>query len=232
MENLRTPVTRTASTTTSSELAIGVMAKAAVPGKVKTRLIPLLGADGAAQVHAQLLARTLRTCMDAAPGAVTLFAVDDEADTGWQGMPPHLVAQRVQQVGEDLGERMHHALGRLLERAPAAVLVGADCPDLRAGHLRQAHASLRGRRLVFIPALDGGYVLVGATVPCRSVFTGIPWGTDRVMRDTRAVMQGLGWRRGHEWDELEPLADLDEPQDYLNALAEGRIDVEMERRSP
>lgn len=229
---LDAPVTRAAPSQTPAALAIGVMAKAPVPGQVKTRLIPLLGAEGSARLHTRLLAQTLATCIEAAPGAVTLFATGGAPGVDWPHVADRFGVNRVEQVGADLGARMHHAIAHLLSHAPAALLVGADCPELDAEHLRAAHLALHGRRLVFIPARDGGYVLVGATQPCLPVFSGIAWGTARVMRGTRTVMRRLGWRRGRDWAELEPLADLDEPQDYLDALARGHLDAVEDHEGP
>jgi uncharacterized protein len=205
-------------------LVIGIMAKAPVAGFAKTRLIPLLGERGAARLQAALCEQTLRTCLPVAPAGVWIFSTGVGAEAYWRDCAETYPVRLVEQQGQTLGERMHHAISVLLERAPAALLVGTDCPSLRAAHLRRAAAALRGRRLVFIPALDGGYVLIGATEPCSPVFRDIAWGTAVVMDQTRAALSALGWQRDREWKELDPLPDLDEPADYLGAVRAGWVD--------
>lgn len=203
-------------------LAIGVMAKAPVAGRAKTRLIPLLGDAGAARLHAGLVERTLRTCVAAAPGGVSLFVTGDGGETFWQSCRDAHALPSIEQQGRTLGGRMAHALDVLLAQAPVALLVGCDCPALNPEHLLRAADAVRSRNLVFIPALDGGYVLVGATAPCAPAFAeDIPWGTPAVMERTRSALRAIGWRHGEEWVELDPLADLDEPADYLEAVRAG-----------
>lgn len=204
-------------------LAIGIMAKAPVAGFAKTRLIPLLGAVGAARLHAEMVERTLATCRGVLAGGVTLFVTGDGAERYWHECRQTYALPVVEQQGHSLGDRMHHALGVLLERASAALVVGTDCPALHADHLRQAARSLRGRSMVFIPALDGGYVLVGATERCAPAFSEIAWGTAAVMGQTRDALRALGWHAGKEWAELDALADLDEPADYFDALRAGGV---------
>lgn len=203
-------------------LAIGIMAKAPVAGYSKTRLIPLLGSIGAARLQAEMIEQTLETCRGTASG-VTLFVTGEGADGYWNECQETYSPRVLPQRGHTLGDRMYHALGVLLESASAAMLVGTDCPALRVDHLRQAAQMLRGRRMVFIPALDGGYVLVGATESCAAPFSGIAWGTASVMAQTRAALRALGWQPGAEWIELDPLADLDEPADYFDALRAGWV---------
>ena len=115
------------------------------------------------------------------------------------------------QVGEDLGARMHEALQAAVLEHGAALLIGSDCPALDAARLRAAACALEdGTPAVFVPAVDGGYVLVGCSrPPPRSLFDGLPWGTPGVMAGTRARLRAAGWR----WRELAPLRDVDTVQD-------------------
>ncbi len=205
----------------ANTLAIGIMAKAAVSGYAKTRMIPLLGADGAARLQAELTDRSLRTACAAAPGRVTLFTTGGDAQTHWLDYPRRYAVDLCEQQGEDLGQRMAHALSRLLRCAARAVLIGTDCPALTPEHLRAAGACLSAQRMVFMPAEDGGYVLVGVAHTVPDVFCGIDWGTDRVMQQTRTALQRLGWQAGADWSEPGTLPDLDRPEDYHRALREG-----------
>jgi hypothetical protein len=114
------------------------------------------------------------------------------------------------QRGADLGARMLHAFRQGLRRAERVILVGADCPALRAPALRQAARWLAGGAdAVFAPAEDGGYALVALRRVSPRLFCGIPWGGAQVMAQTRARLAALGWR----WRELPTVWDVDRPED-------------------
>jgi glycosyltransferase A (GT-A) superfamily protein (DUF2064 family) len=168
-----------------------VFAREARAGRVKTRLIPLLGAAGAARLHARLVRRALATARDARLGEVTLWSTR-------------------RQRGADLGARMQHAFERSLRRAPRVILMGADAPALRAAHLRRAARWLAGGAdAVFAPAEDGGYALVALRRLPPRLFDGIEWGGARVMAQTRTRLAALGRR----WRELPEVWDVDRPGD-------------------
>ena len=190
-----------------------VFAKAPRPGAVKTRLIPVLGAQGAAAHHARLIKHTLAAASVACRDALELHAdvVDDDF---LRYCAARYNARLVAQRGDDLGERMHHAFETALvtERCPSAVLIGSDCPALTAAHLRRAFTALAGdHEAVIAPAEDGGYVLIGLCRIDALLFSDVPWGTDVVLHQTRERLRGLGWR----WQELETLWDVDRPADLV-----------------
>ena len=114
----------------------------------------------------------------------------------------------------DLGERMARAFDRLLAAGPA-LLVGSDCPSLRAEDLRAAAGSLATYDAVFQPAEDGGYVLVGLARAVPGLFEGIGWGGTNVMRDTRSRLRAAG----AVWREMPVRWDVDRPEDYRRLLA-------------
>ena len=198
--------------------ALVVFAKAPVAGQVKTRLIPALGADGAARLAQRMLAHTLLQA-GALPASRWELCVspdaghaDFERAAAESGGRLHLTLQ-----GEgDLGERMHRALTRVLAGHRKALLIGTDAPGLTTAVLRQAAEALDGHDAVFVPALDGGYALVGLTRSAPGIFRDMPWSTARVMAETRA----RALRAGLRWAELAPVADIDEPQDLVH-LPEG-----------
>ena len=170
-----------------------------MPGRVKTRLVPLLGGKGAAQLYAQMLSNTLRTARKA-------------------GFEPQLLLASAQGRG-DLGARMHRALAKALERKESAILIGSDCPSMKASDLRAAARALSGGAdAVFSPAEDGGYALIGVRRNDRDLFLGIDWGGPRVMAQTRRRLKQLGWR----WKELRTLWDVDRPADVLR-LRRGKL---------
>ena len=171
---------------------IVVFAREPRAGRVKTRLIPLLGAAGAARLHARLVARTLATARAARLGTVEL----------WQSR---------RQRGADLGDRMHHAFARSLRRAARVILVGTDCPALGAADLRRAARWLAGGAdAVLAPAEDGGYALIALRRVSPRLFAGVEWGSARVMAQTRERLAALGWR----WRELPEVWDVDRPEDF------------------
>ena len=209
-------------------LHIAVFAKAPVAGLTKTRLIPLLGPDGAADAHRQMTELALRSALHAAPGQVSLWraGVHDH---------PYLIdcCQRFgiaayAQAEGDLGQRMAACLNRLLLDHQRVLLIGSDCPVLASADLQLAARALeQGARLVFTPAEDGGYVLVGATregaAGFAAIFDAMIWSTDRVMAQTRSRLRALGWQHGPDWSEMPERWDVDEPADYLRAVQLGLL---------
>jgi hypothetical protein len=195
---------------------IAVFARAPVAGQAKTRLIPLLGADGAAALQRQLIERTLATAC-AVPGArVTLWVAGDAAHPFVAGAARRFGAALAEQQGGDLGARMHHAFAAA--GAPL-VLIGTDCPQLAPEDLSAAAGALRAHDVVIQPANDGGYVLIGLARPQRPLFESIDWGGPQVLRQTRERIDALGLRCA-----LRPaLDDLDTPADLQRARAAGLL---------
>jgi len=205
---------------TSCDALTIVFAKAPRAGTVKTRLIPALGAEGAATLHRQLLHGTLVTVTNAGLGPVELHVAPDTSDAFLQDCARRFGVALAPQRGHDLGTRMCHAFDEALARHARVILVGTDCPVLTEQHLRDADAALDpaqttqpirgGNDAVLIPAEDGGYALIGLRQCDARLFEGIAWGSDTVLAATRARLKALGWR----WHELETLWDIDRPEDY------------------
>lgn len=194
---------------------IAVFAKAPVPGAAKTRLMPALGARGAARLQRQLVLRTLATAAAAQLGPVTLWCAPDTRHRFFRALRQRAGIECIGQPGVDLGDRMHAAFEHHCPRGPL-LLVGTDCPALQPAHLRQAARRLRdGADAVFQPAEDGGYVLVGLRRPQPQLFSGMAWGNADVMAATRSRAGTL------RVSELETLWDVDRPADLarLQALA-------------
>jgi rSAM/selenodomain-associated transferase 1 len=191
-----------------------VFARAPVPGQVKTRLIPALGADGAAALHRRLTEAQLeRLCADPI-GPIELWTTPDTEHPFFADQARRWPIERYLQLGDDLGARMQHAAAQGLTRADAVILVGTDCPGLDADYVGAAAERLCSDDAVLGPAEDGGYVLLGLRRAEPLLFTGIPWGTADVAALTRQRLTKLGWR----WSELGALADVDRPED-LSQLA-------------
>lgn len=184
-------------------------ARAPVAGRVKTRL-RLPDAEALA-VHGDLVRLTCTNLLAAELGPVEL-AVTGEPDAALFRRCTQLGASGVVlQQGADLGERMYHALDAGLACAERVLLVGSDCPHLDAQYLHGAAAALDDSDIVLGPALDGGYVLIGARRISETVFEGVTWGSDRVLAQTLSRVEQLGWSVAT----LEPRRDIDRPEDLV-----------------
>jgi rSAM/selenodomain-associated transferase 1 len=191
---------------TPEPVAIAVLARAPVAGQAKTRLIPALGADGAAALQERLIERAIATACAAAVGPVTMWTTPAAHPCFAALTSRHPVALAVQPAG-DLGVRM---LAACQAADGPAIVIGTDCPVLRPEHLREAAQVLReGTDVVVIPAEDGGYVLIGSRVPQPGLFAAMTWSTDMVMAETRRRLA----REGLTWRELGRLWDVDRPAD-------------------
>ena len=188
---------------------IAIFAKAPMPGTVKTRLMPALGARGAARLHRQLVQHAVSVARAAAPGHVTLWCAPHTGHPFFRAMAQKHATVLAQQCGGDLGARMLHAI---THHAPggATLLIGSDCPALTPTHLHAAANVLcAGQDAVFIPAEDGGYVLIGAREVDRSWFEGVNWGTESVYAQTLARLDA----DNTTWQSLAALQDIDRPED-------------------
>jgi len=202
------------------DTALLVFARAPVAGTAKTRLMPVLGAAGAAVLHGRLLTHALSTARAAAPASLELWCDPDADHPFLQAAAATHGATLHVQDGDDLGLRMAYALAAALRRATYALCTGADCPALTAQHLSAAAAALRaGNDAVFVPTEDGGYALVGVARDEPRLFNGMDWGGPQVMAQTRARLRELGLR----WQELETLWDVDRPEDYLRLQQSGLL---------
>ena len=196
----------------ATPVRIAILAKAPLAGFAKTRLVPALGARGAARLQRAFVQRTLRAAQQAGlGGGVQLWCAPGASQRFFRALQRSTGVDCIDQPAGDLGQRMQAATA-----APGPVLlVGTDCPALGVQHLRAAAAALQGGAgtgpgAVFIPAEDGGYVLVGLSQPQPGLFQGIDWSTERVMAQTRQQAQALGV----VLCELAPLWDVDTPDDF------------------
>ena len=199
---------------------IAILAKAPVAGWAKTRLIPALGAEGAARLQRQFTRQAVHTAQAAALGPVTLWCAPQTGHRFFRALQRTTGVGCQAQPDGDLGERMHSAFRLHCADSPL-LLIGTDCPALRPEHLQRAAQALGdGADAVFIPAEDGGYCLVGLRQPQPELFLGMSWSHAGVMSETRRRAAALGLKLC----ELAPLWDVDLPADLarlavLNAAA-------------
>lgn len=181
------------------------------PGRTKTRLIPALGATGAAALQRQLTEHTQRQVRGLqqrqAVRVTWCFAGGDRAAMGeWLGPAGDY---RPQAAG-DLGDRLHAATQQAFAAgATAVVVIGIDCPGIDAEILTAAFDLLATQDMVLGPAADGGYYLIGLRRPLPALFQGIDWGTAVVRQQTEAIAQSHGLACGY----LPVLHDIDRPAD-------------------
>ncbi len=188
-----------------------IFAKAPIAGHCKTRLIPALGAEGAANLHQQLLYHSLYMTTQAQLCPVELWCADEPNHPFYQDCQQRFAVQLKQQQGNDLGQRMAHALRQTLEKNSAAIIIGSDCPSLQKADMEAALQTLNNPQYscVLSPAYDGGYVLVGLKQACDSMFQGIHWGSKTVLAETRQQLLN-----NHiNWHELKSHYDIDLPTD-------------------
>jgi rSAM/selenodomain-associated transferase 1 len=187
-------------------VAVAVLAKAPLPGFAKTRLIPALGAEGAALLQARLVERAVATACAAVIGPVTLWTTPDESHPLFQAIGAHFGVALARQGDGDLGTRM---LAAMAAANTPALVIGTDCPALTCEHLRAAADILRGADAVVIPTEDGGYALIGMRAPARALFSDMQWSAPGVMEETRRRLRALGLT----WQEAVTLWDVDLPED-------------------
>lgn len=195
---------------------IVIIAKAPIAGFCKTRLIPALGAHGAAWLAQRMLTRSVRCALDARLGPVELCVTPGFQAFDWPslGLPDGLVWS--EQGEGDLGARMGRAAQRVTAGGEAILLIGTDCPGLDSSVMKNAAAALQDHDACLVPAADGGYVLLGLKRFSPTLFDNMPWSTEVVAEETRQRLSRLGWRLSS----LARLHDIDEPQDLTSLPAE------------
>jgi hypothetical protein len=206
--------------------AIAVFARAPVAGHAKTRLIPLLGSQGAARFQAALISDTLRKVAGLrrwaqpylfwATSPITFGRSDAEAILHEQALAGGDISEfsLIRQQGKELGERLENAFRGLLRLHPSCVVIGTDSPLFPARILRQALGELRACESVLGPCPDGGYYLIALRRPAdpgrlRSIFRRVRWSTAFAFSDTLRNLL----RQGLSCSVLEACADVDLPRD-------------------
>jgi rSAM/selenodomain-associated transferase 1 len=195
-----------------------VFAKAPILGQVKTRLIPSMGAKAAATLHEKLIFHSLATAVKAGVGTVELWCMPSPEHPFFIHCAREFQVELHKQWGGDLGQRMARAFCETLKISHSALLIGSDVPCLTCADLKEAMALLQQEAdAVISPAEDGGYVLLGLRRYTSKLFSGISWGTDLVLEQTRRRLRRLGWH----WHELPERWDVDRPEDVQRLILEG-----------
>ncbi len=192
--------------------AIAVMAKAPRAGQVKTRLVPPLSQEAAAELYRCLLLDKLLQVGQLSGIDPYLAYTPVEARQSMLSLAPQAFTL-IPQVGSDLGDRLHRLSAILLERGYGGViLIDSDTPTLPTNYLLEAIARLQVETsdVVLGPAEDGGYYLIALKHPCRALFDGIPWSGPTVLSETirRASAQRLQVSTLPLWFDVDTPEDL------------------------
>ena len=186
-----------------------IFAKAPQAGFAKTRLIPALGAERAAELARQMLFDTLREALAADIGPVELCVTPEINQAAWQGIHLPKGIEIFAQGEGDLGARLAHAAERALKSAGPVLLIGTDCVELSSGLLQEAAQALQEHDAIIHCTEDGGYALLGLNRFEPSLFSDMPWSTDVVASTTIVRIRKLGWSILVG----QTLHDVDEPED-------------------
>lgn len=185
-----------------------LLAKAPLPGQAKTRLVPLLGAEGAADAHAALVRHCVANACQALPAAnITLWTSLDHTHPLFSELQAHFGVTLMPQPDGDLGARIRHALA---STPGPAVVIGSDCPSIDSALLTTCVQQLDTHDVVLLPAEDGGYGLIGTQRDYPGLFELIPWGSDKVLGATRQRIEALGLRASYP----ATVWDIDRPDDW------------------
>jgi hypothetical protein len=192
--------------------AIAVMAKAPMAGHVKTRLVPPLTREEAAELYRCLLLDKIRQVGTLSGVDPYLAYTPAEARAQMASLAPQDFTL-IPQAGSDLGDRLHRLSAVLLDGGhPGVIIIDSDTPTLPSTYLLDALDRIQNEStdLVLGPAEDGGYYLIGLKRPCRSLFDSIPWSGPSVLSETlrRASAQRLEVATLPSWFDVDTPSDL------------------------
>jgi uncharacterized protein len=223
--------------TLESSKALIIFIKNPQKGKVKTRLARTVGDEKALEIYLELLKITLEN-------AQILSETKSRTLSGLRGplrekgtVKPYLfysdfinahdewsseVFEKKVQSGDDLGERMLNAFKIVLEKHPAACIIGSDCPTLSVEILEQSFSNLNDSDYTIGPSTDGGYYLLGIRkgIAYENLFADIEWSTPSVLTTT---FERFNENKG-SYTQLPVLTDIDEEKDWVNYCINQKID--------
>lgn len=182
-----------------------VFVKNKVAGKVKTRLAKTIGSEAALHIYDALLSLTEKTSQKVAVDRHIYFS-EAIVPKGWEG------DQKLVQQGADLGARMQGAFQYGFEQGfNKIILIGSDLPDITKENIDTGFENLQSKEVVFGPAEDGGYYLIGMTKMHEIIFKNKPWSQSRLLEVTLAQLKEKQTTVGL----LETLNDIDTFDDLV-----------------
>ncbi|MBA59515.1 MAG: hypothetical protein CMQ40_10140 [Gammaproteobacteria bacterium] len=184
---------------------IQIFAKTPIPGRVKTRLIPLLGDKGACDFHKRMITKLVNNLSE----SYSKIEIWTDFDTGDHflngfGFPV------VEQIGKDLGEKMINALNLGLVSNEKVALIGTDLPQMSSAYVRLAFKQLDKYPVVLGPTYDGGFGLISVRHLSPSIFEEVLWGREDVLEKILRNIASIG----SNYFLLSRILDVDTPEDY------------------
>lgn len=173
-------------------------------GKVKTRVAAKTGDQKALEIYELLLQKTFHICSQLTEIKVIVYYSDfiDTKDN-WNND----IFEKRLQVGKNLGERMAKAFQDNLVEADKVVLIGSDCPYLTSNIIEHTFELLAENDVVFGPATDGGYYLLGMKSFNSSLFENISWSTSDVLKQSLAQIPELKTAFTLELNDIDTIED-------------------------
>ena len=187
-------------------------------GTTKTRLIPVLGAKGAANLQRKMTEHTLSRVKGLA--ASNNLTIEIRYDGGNEHLMRRWLGSKFEYASQgdgDLGGRMRRAFEDAFKSgAAASIIIGTDIPDLTVADITKAFAALKQKKMVIGPAKDGGYYLIGlqknaVLQAVTELFAGIKWGEHDVLKKTLNISKRLGLN----YSLINELDDVDRPEDLF-----------------
>ncbi|MFN8243744.1 MAG: TIGR04282 family arsenosugar biosynthesis glycosyltransferase [Ferruginibacter sp.] len=189
--------------------AVIIFVKNPVAGKVKTRLAASVGDEKALDIYLQLVYHTMEEIKNTEADKYIFFS--DAIDEGVANQLPGAYCKV--QHGVDLGERMLNAFATIFSKGyKKVVIIGTDCPDITSELLDKAFSILNKTNVVFGPAIDGGYYLLGMQKLITDLFFHISWSTNSVLEQSISICESLN----KTYDLLQILSDVDEEKDLFH----------------
>lgn len=196
------------------DTVILVFAKAPVEGDVNTRLIPDIGIQAATSLQEKLIQQRLSILQKANLCDVVLMCAPDIQHECFTQCHRKYDVTLQQQIGKDLGIRMLNGVEKALQAYRYCIVIGTDAPALEVSQITSTIEILHGRsnnpKVVFVPAEDGGYVLIGLGKAYPFLFNNICWGENEVMQQSREALN----KHHIQYIELEKSWDIDSYADY------------------
>lgn len=208
--------------------AILLVAKAPILGKVKTRLVPAIGAELATELYSRFLSDIIERCeaVDAADKFLFYYPLNTAS------MFSHYMKDGMRsfpQEGHTFGHRMHNAFRKLHENGyERMVIIGSDCPVWPAGGLMQAFEELSTHDITIGRAADGGFYMMGLKQPVPDLFTEVTFSTATVFRDMMRIAAQLQLCVS----ELPPWYDIDVGEDLKRLYRDLLANPELSRQAP
>ena len=190
----------------TSKKAIIIFTRNPELGKCKTRLAKTIGDEAALNIYKYLLKHTADTTKPVNADKYVFYTEKIKKEDLWNDS----IFKKKLQKGDDLGIRMENAFIDLFESGyQKVIIVGSDLLDLKAEHINDAFEKLNDHDVVFGPAKDGGYYLLGLSKLQASIFHNKPWSEANLLEVT---LKELG-QKNVSLTLLETLNDIDTFED-------------------